>query len=218
MESPAPCSLWSTPRPFECESMRFRLVSSSFAGIQGSGVAGSMSFGRRISLSERRCTAPCVWASLLLCVGCASVPVHRVLVGGELSWMTRKNGVAASQKQEPAGKCWLSRVVRVVDSSNKPLPNARVDVQQRVSEHAVEETLAVYLYATAPTLTDGEGEARICAPGSLRPEPQWQGIGGGFTDRDKGSITVFSGDSTSSVTGPFANGPILVQMKPANAP
>jgi hypothetical protein len=144
-------------------------------------------------------------ACVLLGVGCtriASAPVGRVLIGGQAAMRTPRGD--ATRTPEPAGDCQLSCTVRVVDASGARVAGARVEVRQRVSETASGDTLAIWQYMTGPRVTDRKGEARVCAPGALRPEPEWQGIGGGYTDRGAGSIEVSVGTSRATVAGSSA--------------
>ena len=131
--------------------------------------------------------------------GCASVPVRRVLVGGD-SYRT----LGRTPHAEVVDSCVPSRRVRVVDASGTPIQAARVIARQRVSQTASEETLAVYVYSAAPVRTDARGIAAVCEPGALLPRSPWHGIGGGGSFGDDGTILVTAGVEAVVLRPPFA--------------
>jgi hypothetical protein len=142
---------------------------------------------------------------VMFAIGCGGtpVPVNRVMVGGEM------------QPQHPLPEemhaCTPSRRLTVVTANGAPIAGARVDVEQRVSEHAIEETLAVWSYRAVSARTDSRGRAMICEPSELSPRPtatlstfNMEGIGGGHTDHGGGQIVVTVAGRTTIVNPPFA--------------
>src|SRR5689334_16694727 len=132
----------------------------------------------------RRRLSPLIGLAVALAGGCAaSRNVYRERIGGELSPGAvaglRAFGTARAAAAESAGTCRASHHVRVLDRAGRPVPSARVTVEETTSDHAIEETLAVYRWFTDPVVTDSRGEARICDPDELPSLPSIQGIGGG---------------------------------------
>lgn len=134
---------------------------------------------------------------MTLVIGCGgpAVPVNRVMVGGEM-----QPAQTLAQEVDP---CTASRRITVVAANGAPIEGARIDVEQRVSEHANEETLAVWSYRAVSARTDALGRAVICEPSRLSPAPQLQGIAGGYSDHGLGEIVVTAGAVTSIVRPPF---------------
>jgi hypothetical protein len=141
---------------------------------------------------------------VMFTIGCGGtpVPVNRVMVGGE---MQPKHPLP-----EEMHACTPARHVTVVTANGTPVAGARVDVEQRVSEHAIEETLAVWSYRAVSARTDARGRAMICEPSELSPRPRstpssfnMEGIGGGYTDHGDGQIVVTVAGKTTIVNPPF---------------
>ncbi len=141
-------------------------------------------------------------------IGCAGTPprttaVTRVMVGGEL---------ATDRRSEPAPACTASRRIVVVDANGASIPDAHVIVQARLSEHAAEETLAIWRYSAAPVRTDAQGRAAICDPDHLIPEPRHgsldigaiEGIGGGSTYRDGQIVVTTETGASTTIAAPRA--------------
>jgi hypothetical protein len=142
----------------------------------------------------------------MFAIGCGGtpVPVNRVMVGGELQ--------TTHPLPEEMHPCTPSRHVTVVAADGTPIAGARVDVEQRVSEHAVEETLAVWSYRAVSARTDARGRAMICEPNQLSPARMatpssfaMEGIGGGYTRHGDGQIVVTVAGTTTVVNPPFAH-------------
>jgi hypothetical protein len=142
---------------------------------------------------------------VLFAIGCGGtpMPVNRVMIGGELQ--------PAHPLPEEMHACTPSRRLIVVAANGVPIAGARVDVEQRVSERAIEETLAVWSYRAVSARTDARGRATICEPGKLSPRPiatpssfAMEGIGGGYTDHGDGQIVVTAAGRTTIVDPPFA--------------
>jgi hypothetical protein len=142
---------------------------------------------------------------VMFAIGCGGtpVPVNRVMVGGEMR--------ATHPLPEEMHACTPSRQLTVVATTGAPIAGARVDVEQRVSEHAIEETLAVWSYRAVSARTDSRGRAMICEPSKLSPRPTatpssfaMDGIAGGYTQHGDGQIVVTVAGKTTIVNPPFA--------------
>jgi len=142
---------------------------------------------------------------VMFVLGCGGtpVPVNRVMVGGEMQ--------GRHPLPEEMHPCTPSRWLTVVAASGVPIAGARVDVEQRVSEHAVEETLAVWSYRAVSARTDARGRAMICEPSELSPRPRptpssfdMEGIGGGYTQHGDGQIVVTVAGTSTVINPPFA--------------